>query len=185
MVHLKKKSMVKKLLIKMLEDYGLRGAELEKVLNATRVNATLRGGNAQSMNWAGWTQDEIDSAMNVILRIMDDTILYGRPGQGASYARSGVGQILGQFTTFVSFAHNKLLRGTIQNKGYLGLAGLLAFQYPLTMLVVWVNEARKGKLDENELEDIAQKAIGYTAAMGFWSDMAGIVGLIVRGMVKD
>lgn len=163
--------------IKMLEDYGLRGAELEKVLNATRVNATLRGGNAQRMNWAGWTQDEIDSAMNAILRIMDDTILYGRPGQGASFARSGVGQILGQFTTFVSFAHNKLLRGTVQNKGYLGLAGLLAFQYPLTMLVVWANEARKGKLDENELEDIAQKAIGYTAAMGFWSDMAGIVGL--------
>lgn len=163
--------------IKMLEDYGLRGAELEKVLNATRVNATLRGGNAQRMNWAGWTQGEIDSTMNVILRIMDDTILYGRPGQGASFARSGVGQILGQFTTFVSFAHNKLLRGTVQNKGYLGLAGLLAYQYPLTMLVVWANEARKGKLDENELEDIAQKAIGYTAALGFWSDMAGIVGL--------
>lgn len=163
--------------IKMLEDYGLRGAELEKVLNATRVNATLIGGNAQRMNWAGWTQDEIDSAMNVILRVMDDTILYGRPGQGASFARSGVGQILGQFTTFVSFAHNKLLRGTIQNKGYLGLAGLLAYQYPLTMLVVWANEARKGKLDENDLEDIAQKAIGYTAALGFWSDMAGIVGL--------
>lgn len=163
--------------IKMLEDYGLRGAELEKVLNATRVNATLRGENAQSMNWAGWTPDEIDSAMNVVLRIMDDTVLYGRAGQGASYARSGVGQILGQFTTFVSFAHNKLLRGTIQNKGYLGLAGLLAYHYPLTMLVVWANEARKGKLDENDLEDIAQKAIGYTAALGFWADMAGIVGL--------
>lgn len=161
----------------MFAKYGLSGAEFNKVAEAVRRNCDTLGKNASSMNWSAWLPDEIDSAMNAVLRVMDDTVLYGRSGQGATFARSGVGQILGQFTQFVSFAHNKLLRGTLHDSGIRGLAGLLAFQYPLTMLTVYANEARKGNLDETDLETTAQKAIGYTAGLGFFSDAAGIVGL--------
>lgn len=161
----------------MFAKYGLSGAEFDKVAEAVRRNCDTLGKNASSMNWSAWLPDEIDSAMNAVLRVMDDTVLYGRSGQGATFARSGVGQILGQFTQFVSFAHNKLLRGTLQDSGIRGLAGLLAFQYPLTMLTVYANEVRKGNLDETDLETTAQKAIGYTAGLGFFSDAAGIVGL--------
>lgn len=135
--------------------------------------------NASSMNWAGWSKAELDSTMNVALRMMDDSLLYGRAGQGASFARSREGQLFGQFRSYVSFAHNKLLRGTLQADGPKGLASLLAFQYPLTFLMVSVNEARKGELDlsDDGLKTLAKKSVGYTAGLGFVSDAAGILGL--------
>lgn len=150
-----------------------------KVQAAMQANVTYSGKNATAMNWAGWSQDAIDETMNVALRMMDDTLLFGRPGQGASFARSAVGQVLGQFQSFVSFAHNKTLRGTLQNGGPRALAAVLAFQYPMTFLMVSVNEARKGDLDLSDkgLQKIAKGAIGYTAGLGFISGAASIAGL--------
>ena len=167
--------------IKMLEEYGLKGADWERVRSAVERNVTYKGKNAQSMNWAAWDRGDVDAAMNVAMRIMDDAIIYGRPGQGAGtplLARSQIGQVLGQFRSFVSYAHNKLLRGTLENGGLKGLAALLAFQYPLTGLMVTANEARKGDLDLSEkgLQDIAKRTIGYTAGLGLAADAMGIVG---------
>ncbi|UAW53800.1 peptidoglycan lytic exotransglycosylase [Pseudomonas phage pphageT12] len=146
---------------------------------ALRANVTYSGKNAKAMNWGGWSQADIEATMNVALRMMDDTLLFGRPGQGSSFARSAVGQVLGQFQSFVSFAHNKTLRGTLQNGGPKALATVLAFQYPMTFLAVSVNEARKGDLDlsESGMKTVAKKAIGYTAGLGFISGAAGIAGL--------
>lgn len=145
----------------------------------TNVTYNSGGRNALRMNWGAWSRTELDSMMNVALRMMDDALLYGRAGQGASFSRSQVGQILGQFRSYVSFAHNKLLRGTLQADGPKGLATVLAFQYPLTFLMVSVNEARKGELDLSDkgLKEMAKKAVGYTAGLGFFSDAAGIAGL--------
>lgn len=167
--------------LQTLREYGLDDTAWGKIKKAMDDNAEFNGKNVRSMNWDGWPQDAVDAALNVGARIMDDTILYGRAGQGSSFARSQLGQILGQFRSFVSFAHNKLLRGTIQNSGYTGLAVLLAYQYPLTMMMVAANELRKGESvdlgSEAGLMDLASKAIGYTAGIGFIGDAAGIVGL--------
>lgn len=167
--------------VQMLREYGLDGDAWAKVKQAVLDNAEMNGKNVRSMNWDGWSQEAVDAALNVAARIMDDTILFGRAGQGSSFARSQVGQILGQFRSFVSFAHNKLLRGTIQNSGYTGLAMLLAYQYPLTMMMVAANELRKGEVpdftSEEGLLDLSKKAIGYTAGIGFIGDAAGILGL--------
>lgn len=167
--------------LQMLREYGLDDTAWGKIKKAIDDNAEFKGKNVRSMNWDGWPQDAVDAALNVGARIMDDTILYGRSGQGSSFARSQLGQILGQFRSFVSFAHNKLLRGTIQNSGYTGLAVLLAYQYPLTMMMVAANELRKGESVDLESEaglmNLASKALGYTAGIGFIGDAAGIVGL--------
>lgn len=167
--------------LQMLREYGLDDTAWGKIKKAVDDNAEFKGKNVKSMNWDGWPQDAVDAALNVGARIMDDTILYGRAGQGSSFARSQLGQILGQFRSFVSFAHNKLLRGTIQNSGYTGLAVLLAYQYPLTMMMVAANELRKGESVDLESEaglmSLASKALGYTAGIGFIGDAAGIVGL--------
>lgn len=150
-----------------------------RVERALKANVTYLDKNATSFNWANWAQADVDELMNTALRIMDDSILFGRIGQGASFSRSQVGQVLGQFRSFVSFAHNKLLRGTLNADGPKGLATLLAFQYPMTLLMVSANEARKGQLDLSEkgMRDMAKSAIGYTAGIGFVGDAAGILGL--------
>jgi hypothetical protein len=58
---------------------------------------------------------------------------------------------------------------------------LLAFQYPLTVLMVTLNEARKGKLgdleDDEYLQELMVKSFGYTAGLGFFADAAGVLGL--------
>lgn len=150
------------------------------------VTYTSNGRNASSFNWGGWGRGDIDAVMNAALRMMDDSVLFGRVGQGASIGRSAVGQVMFQFKSFVSFAHNKLLRGTLQNQGVGGMATLLAFQYPLTFLLVSLNEARKGNIDMSDkgLQEIAKKSVGYTAGLGFIADAAGILGLTSdkRGM---
>ena len=166
--------------IELLAQYGLKGADWDRVKAAVLQNAQMNGKNARSMNWDAWAQADVESAMNTVMRIMDDSVLFGRAGQGSSFSRSGVGQVLGQFRSFVAFAHNKLLRGTIQNQGYTGLAMMLAHQYPLTVIMVAANEFRKGEevsFDEEGLADLMQKAVGYTAGLGFIGDAAGIVGL--------
>jgi len=168
--------------VKMVEQYGLKGADWERVQRAFQSNATYKGKNAKQVNWAAWEKADVDSAMNVALRMMDDATLYGRAGQGLGtplLARSAIGQVLGQFRSFVSFAHNKLLRGTLENSGTTGVASLLAFQYPLTGMMVMVNETRKGNLDTSEkgLRNIALRTLGYTAGLGMVGDAAGIVGL--------
>lgn len=168
--------------LRIVREYGLKGDQWERVKAAVERNVTYTGKNAQQMNWAAWGSGDVDAAMNAALRMMDDAILFGRPGQGAGtpiLARSQIGQILGQFRSFVAYAHNKLLRGTLENGGVKGLAALLAFQYPLTGLLVMANEARKGNLDLSEegIQDIAKRTIGYTAGLGLAADAIGIVGL--------
>jgi len=166
--------------LKLVQEYGLKGADWDRVQTAVQANVRMNGKNARAMNWDAWAQQDVESAMNVVMRIMDDSVLFGRAGQGSSFSRSGVGQVLGQFRSFVAFAHNKLLRGTIQNQGYTGLAMMLAHQYPLTVIMVAANEFRKGEevsFDEEGLADLMQKAVGYTAGLGFIGDAAGIVGL--------
>ncbi|MNJ09280.1 hypothetical protein D3C77_34220 [compost metagenome] len=153
----------------------------DRIQQVIRNNVTYSstGNNAASFNWGGWGRGDIDTVMNAALRMMDDSVLFGRVGQGASIGRSAVGQVIFQFKSFVSFAHNKLLRGTLHNEGVGGLATLLAFQYPLTFMLVMANEARKGNADLSDkgLQEVAKKAIGYTAGLGFAGDAAGILGL--------
>lgn len=151
----------------------------EQAERAIKSNVTYVGKNAQEFNWSRWAPEDVDGVMNAALRMMDDAILYGRAGQGASFSRSSAGQILGQFRSFVAFANNKLLRGTLNADGPKGLASLMAFQYPMTFLMVSVNEARKGQLDLSEkgVKKMAKTAIGYTAALGFVGDAASILGL--------
>jgi hypothetical protein len=166
--------------VKMLGEYGLTGQAWKNVQAAIVNNTEMAGKNARKMNMDAWDDDAVDAALNVATRIMDDTVLFGRAGQGSSFSRSAVGQILGQFRSFVSFAHNKLLRGTVENAGYTGAAVLFAYQMPLTMMMVGVNEVRKGEsvaLDDAGLAALAQKALGYNSVLGFVGDLAGIAGL--------
>lgn len=162
--------------LKVLQAYG-KDVDWAPLLERVRGYVSLNGKNATSMNWGMWQKADIDTVMNTALRIMDDSILYGRVGQNAGFARSPVGQMLGQFRSFVSFAHNKLLRGTYENDGVLGVATLLAMQYPLTSLMMGVKSAINGKLDLSEkgMKKMALDGISYTAGLGFTADMWGIV----------
>ena len=167
--------------LELLKQYGLTDEVWQRVQRSLS-KVTYTRGNAQQMNWAAWYRDDISDVMDVALRLMDDAVIFSRSGQGVGtrlLGRSAVGQVLGQFRSFVALAHNKLLRGTLHQGGVGALATLLAFQYPLTSMMVALNEARKGGLDLSEkgFREVLAKGIGYTAGLGLAADAAGIVGL--------
>ena len=166
--------------VKILQEYGLTGDPLKRILETARRTVTYQGKNAKQMNWGAWPGNIRDDALNVALRMMDDAIVYGRPGQSIGsplMARSQVGQILGQFRNWVGVAHNKLLRGTLSRRGWGGLAGLLVFQYPMTYMMVALNEIRAGRLDDISPEKVAARAFGYVSGLGLASEAISIVGL--------
>ncbi len=162
-----------------IKSYG-KDVDWEPLLQRVRPNVTWAGKNATGMNWGLWKQADVDTVMDTVLRYVDDAVLHGRTGQGTGFGRSAVGQILGQFRSFVALAHNKQLRGTVHNTGKLAYAQLLAFQYPLTVLMVTLNEARKGTLaidTEEDIRALLKKSVGYTAGLGFYADAASTLGL--------
>lgn len=167
--------------LELLKTYG-KDLDWEGIISRNQGKLTyIRDSEVvQSMGWSAWNKADADAMVNVMLRVIDDTILHGRAGQGSGFARTAVGQVLGQHRSFVSLAHNKLFRGTLHNQGASAYAMMLVHQYPLTFLMVMVNEARKGKLedvgDEDYQKELAAKAVGYTAGLGFFGDVAGILG---------
>jgi hypothetical protein len=52
---------------------------LTRAGSAVQFEVTYSGKNASAMNWGGWSQEAIDH-MSVALRMMDDTLLFGRVG---------------------------------------------------------------------------------------------------------
>jgi hypothetical protein len=148
--------------------------------NADLITYTKQGKNAERLNLDAWNTKDAESILDLVLRIADDTILHGRIGEGSTFQRSMLGQILGQFRSYVSLSHNKILRGTIENEGYGAMAMLLAYQMPLTFAIVALNEARKGQLDldnEDAMLDLAAKSLGYMSGLGFYADAWGILGM--------
>jgi hypothetical protein len=144
--------------------------------NVTRSS----NGIATSMNWSQWAQADVDTVMDTVLRYIDDSVMFGRTGQGTGFSRSATGQVLGQFRTFVGYAHNKTMRGTLHNEGKIAFAQLLAYQYPMTLLMVTLNEARKGTLDlesDKAMQELMVKSVSYTAGLGFFADAANTLGL--------
>lgn len=162
-----------------IQSYG-KDVDWAPLFQRNAQNVTYTRNIATEMNWGLWKQEDVNTVMDTVIRYIDDAVLHGRSGQGAGFARTATGQILGQFRSFVGLAHNKLLRGTIHNEGALGMAQLLAYQYPLTVLMVTANEARKGSLDlesEDAFQGLLNKSIGYTAGLGFYADAANVLGL--------
>lgn len=169
----------KKDALQMLQEYA-PNVDWAPVLARNNTNVTRIGNTIQEMNWASWDADDVDTVINVVLRMIDDSVLKGRTGQGTAFARSTTGQVLGQYRSFVGFAHNKLLRGTMRRNGPLSMATILAHQYPWAVLMLMINEARKGAFDPDDdefVQNSLKKALGYTAGMGFYADLAGVLGL--------
>ena len=183
--------------LKELQSYS-HGFDWQPLFARNSGIVTRSGKNAKAMNWHLWDKADKDQVLNAVIRYVDDTVLYQRVGQSSGFGRSAVGQVLGQFRSFVTLAHNKQLRGRIENQGALAYAQLLAYQFPLTVLMVTANEARKGNVGEAELDamekganlhdlmdmdkknparDLLRKSLGYTGGLGFFADAAGTVGL--------
>lgn len=149
-----------------------RASLLGEVKAAARYN---KQGRLTDFGWDQLSDQALEDLTNVVTRMADDALLHGRVGQGASFTRTAVGRILFQFMSYSSYAHNKLLRGTLHNKGAIGLASLLVHQYPIMFAMTYLNEIRRGEIpdldNEADLMRVAARALSYSAVLGL-SDLA-------------
>jgi hypothetical protein len=149
------------------------------MLKQIKAAATVTDGKLTSLNLERLPHRTLDAVMQQMTRLQDSLLLHHRPGWGASYRHSAVGQILGQFTSYVSMAHNVIMRRTWEHEGALGIAKVLAYQYPVMLMTSYLNEARKGNIldldNEDDIKKLAKTALGYSAVVGMYGDLFGTI----------
>lgn len=161
-----------------LREVTLNGAS-ERLLDAVRRVSVVENGSLKGAGLEGLTHAEMQEYMHVLTRMQDSSLLINRAGWGSSFGRSAVGQFLGQFTSYVTMAHNRILRGTYHDRGAMGVAAVLAHTLPFSAISYYLNEARKGNvidLDSEEgLQELAIGALSYSSVGGVFSEVVSVV----------
>lgn len=152
----------------------------DDMLGLIKSNASVRSnGTLESLNLARLPHHVQDAIVQQMTRLQDSTLLHQRPGWGTSYRHSGVGQILGQFTSYVGMAHNVVMRKNYHHDGLAGIAKVLAYQYPIMLMTTYMNELRKGNVldldDDEDMKLLVSRALSYSAAIGMLGDVASTV----------
>ncbi|MES8785772.1 hypothetical protein U6R20_12270, partial [Cutibacterium acnes] len=114
----------------------------------------------------------------VMINSMDDAVVRARLGEIPAFAEfSTLGKFLFTFRRFVAATHNKTLVNTINRDGVLGMATLMAYQYPLAFLATAANNVISGKGfdDKSPIAATAGQALNYLGAIGFASEFTGVL----------
>lgn len=158
--------------------YGnLTDAHLERVKALAEINPKSK--SLTSMRMGAYTDAEMAAVMDTVVRMQDHLLLAERPGYGTSYRRSAVGQLLGQFTSYVGMAHNLTLRANLEHEGALGIAKILAYQYPMMLMVTYMNEVRKGNVlnldNDEDMKKLLAQSLSYSSVIGMYGDAVALV----------
>ena len=163
--------------LKLVKQYGnLTDAHLERIKESAVVSEK---GTLKELGLGKLSDGELNQVKDTLTRMQDSLLLASRPGYGTSYGHTAVGQLLGQFTNYVGLAHNITLRGTAQHEGSVGVAKILAYQYPVMLMVTYMNEARKGNVldlgNDEDLKELAAKAFTMSSVLGMYGDVVNTV----------
>lgn len=164
--------------IRRLRGHNISQDTLDRIASNVKAFGQVRGNRVTKLGMGAWPATDAERLTMAAARLMDSGLLMARTGEGATWLRSPVGQVLGMFRSFVAYSHNKQLRAITANHGVLGLAHIMAYQYPLMYMLQFVNDARKHpKGDGEDAAALALKSVGMLGAIGFLGDAAGLLGL--------
>lgn len=140
-----------------LEKYGLDRAD------AAAMQA------AHSANPGKMLPPELQMKMEVVgARMMDYVVQQIRTGETSYFAQMNpVGRVVVGYQSFAMAATNKILRRTLNDTGPLGLMHLMAYQFPLMLLVAQTKGALDGKdVTEDKQKWITDAVLGMSAIGG-------------------
>lgn len=84
-------------------------------------------------------------------RMMDYVVQQVRTGETSHFAQfNPVGKVIVGYTNFAVAATNKILRHELNDAGWIGLAHIMAYQFPLMLLVVKAKEGLDGRPSDNK-----------------------------------
>lgn len=106
-------------------------------------------------------------------RMMDYVVQQVRTGETSHFAQfNPVGKVIVGYTSFAVAATNKILRHELNDAGWIGLAHIMAYQFPLMLLVMKAKEGLDGKSESNK--KLISDAVINMSALGGISLIAPI-----------
>ena len=106
-------------------------------------------------------------------RMMDYVVQQVRTGETSHFAQfNPVGKVIVGYTNFAVAATNKILRHEMNDAGWIGLAHIMAYQFPLMLLVMKAKEGLDGKPSDNK--KLISDAVINMSALGGISLIAPI-----------
>lgn len=99
-------------------------------------------------------------------RMMDYVVQQVRTGETSHFAQfNPVGKVIVGYTSFAVAATNKILRHELNDAGWIGLAHIMAYQFPLMLLVMKAKDGLDGK-DSSDKKLIMDAVVNMSALGG-------------------
>lgn len=158
---------------------GLVADELKAMLNgsADSVKRLERWGldpelakrmqEAHTANTGKMLPPDLQIQLEVVgTRMMDYVVQQVRTGETSHFAQfNPVGKVIVGYTSFAVAATNKILRHELNDAGWIGLAHIMAYQFPLMLLVMKAKDGLDGK-DSSDKKLIMDAVVNMSALGG-------------------
>lgn len=148
--------------VKRLERWGLDPDLAKRMQNANKANPSKM------------LPPDLQIQLEVVgTRMMDYVVQQIRTGETSHFAQfNPVGKVIVGYTNFAVAATNKILRHELNDAGWIGLAHIMAYQFPLMLLVVKAKESLDGRPGDNK--KLISDAVINMSAIGGISLIANI-----------
>ena len=149
-----------------LEKWGLDG-NLAKQMQA-----------AYAKNPGKMLPPDLQMQMEVVgSRLMDYVVQQVRTGETSHFAQfSPVGKLVVGYQSFAMAATNKILRREMNDAGWIGLAHIAAYQFPLMLLMTQARYAMDGNSDKKSDRQLITDAVMGMSVLGGLTMIQGVFG---------
>jgi hypothetical protein len=150
---------------KRLERFGLTRDVADRAIAANKANP------------GAMFQPDLQMQVEVVgTRMMDYVVQQVRTGETSHFAQfNPIGKLIVGYQSFVLAATNKILRRELNDAGWIGVAHIMAYQFPLMLLATMAKRSMDGKeADTSRL--ISEAALGMSAIGGISMLSAAFLG---------
>ncbi|QGZ00817.1 internal core protein [Klebsiella phage VLC2] len=140
---------------KRLERFGLTRDVADRAIAANKANP------------GAMFQPDLQMQVEVVgTRMMDYLVQQIRTGETSHFAQfNPIGKLIVGYQSFALAATNKILRRELNDAGWIGVAHIMAYQFPLMLLATMAKHSMDGK-DVSTQKLISESALGMSAIGG-------------------
>ncbi|UZT29395.1 putative internal core protein [Klebsiella phage SDFMU_Pkc] len=150
---------------KRLERFGLTREVADRAIAANRANP------------GAVFQPDLQMQVEVVgTRMMDYVVQQVRTGETSHFAQfNPIGKLIVGYQSFALAATNKILRRELNDAGWIGVAHIMAYQFPLMLLATMAKHSMDGK-DSDTSRLVSEAALGMSAIGGISMLSAAFLG---------
>lgn len=150
---------------KRLERFGLTRDVADRAIAANKASP------------GAMFQPDLQMQVEVVgTRMMDYVVQQVRTGETSHFAQfNPIGKLIVGYQSFALAATNKILRRELNDAGWIGVAHIMAYQFPLMLLATMAKHSMDGK-DSDTSRLVSEAALGMSAIGGISMLSAAFLG---------